>query len=65
MALESWQITYVLGIFIGLLIGLLFDPWLGAAFIWAFVIVVEALSFNKQRRAAKASAENKHRESRA
>jgi UDP-N-acetylmuramyl pentapeptide phosphotransferase/UDP-N-acetylglucosamine-1-phosphate transferase len=65
MALESWQITYVLGVFIGLLIGLLFNPWLGAAFIWAFVIVVEVLSFNKQRRVTKASTEAKHSKSKA
>ena len=43
MALESWQILDVLGVFAGLVIGWRFDPWLGVAFIWAFIIAGEVL----------------------
>ena len=65
MILESWQITYIVGVFLGLLVGWGFNPWLGTAFILLFVIVVEILSFNKQRRSAEASTETKNNESRA
>jgi hypothetical protein len=56
MTLEYWQITYVLAVFIGLLIGWIANPWFGAAFIWMFVIAVEALSFQKKKRIEKVSA---------
>ena len=49
MTLEYWQITYVLAMFVGLLIGWISNPWFGAAFIWMFVIFVEALSFQKKK----------------
>jgi len=56
MTLEYWQITYILAVFIGLLIGWISNPWFGAAFIWIFVIVVEALSFQKKKRIEKVRA---------
>jgi len=65
MAVESWQITHIIGVFLGLLVGWRFSPWLGTVFILVFVIVVEALSSNKHRRTVKASAETKHSKSRA
>jgi len=65
MTVESWQIIHIAGVFLGLLIGWMFNPWLGTAFIWAFVIAVEALSFWEQRRMEKVSGEIKHRASRA
>ncbi len=43
MRIESWQITYIIGVFIGLLIGWYLNPYLGAAFIWAMIITVEVL----------------------
>ena len=60
MALEYWQITYVLAVCIGLLIGWISDPLFGAAFIWIFVIVVEALGFQKKKRIEKARAGTQH-----
>jgi len=55
MTIEYWQITYVLAVLIGLLIGWISSPWFGAAFIWMVVIVVEALSFQKKKKIEKAS----------
>jgi len=65
MAVESWQIIHIVGVFLGLLVGWRFNPWLGTAFILIFVTVVETLSFNKQRKTGKASAETKHHTPRA
>jgi F0F1-type ATP synthase assembly protein I len=53
MTFEYWQITYVLAVLIGLLIGWISDPWFGAAFIWSCVIVVEVLGFQKKKRLEK------------
>lgn len=54
MAFGYWQITYVLAVLIGLLIGWVSNPWFGAAFIWIVVITVEALVFRKRKRSKKA-----------
>jgi hypothetical protein len=56
MKFEYWQITYVLAVFIGLLIGWILNPWFGAAFIWIFVIAAETLGFQKKKRIIKVSA---------
>jgi F0F1-type ATP synthase assembly protein I len=56
MTLEYWQITYVLAVLIGLLIGWISNPWFGAVFIWTFVIVVEVLGFQKKKRIEKVRA---------
>jgi hypothetical protein len=56
MTFEYWQITYVLAVLIGLLIGWISNPWFGAASIWTFVIVVEAISFQKKKRIEKVKA---------
>ena len=55
MTIEYWQITYVLAVLIGLLIGWISNPWFGAAFIWLVVITVEALGFQKKKKIEKAS----------
>jgi uncharacterized membrane protein len=56
MRFDYWQITYVLAVLMGLLIGWISNPWFGAAFIWIVVIVVEVLSFQKKKRIEKVSA---------
>jgi hypothetical protein len=53
MKFQYWQITYVLAVLSGLLIGWISNPWFGAAFIWMVVITVEALSFQKRKRVQK------------
>jgi hypothetical protein len=60
MTLEYWQITYVLAVLIGLLIGWISDPWFGAAFIWTVVIVFETLSFQKKKKIENARAETQN-----
>lgn len=56
MALESWQILYILIALAGLLMGWLFDPSSGILFIWALVVAIEAFDYMKSRRVAKSSA---------
>lgn len=56
MTLDIWQITYVLAVLIGLLIGLISNPWFGAAFIWIVVIAVETLNFQKKKKIEKVKA---------
>jgi UDP-N-acetylmuramyl pentapeptide phosphotransferase/UDP-N-acetylglucosamine-1-phosphate transferase len=55
MRLQSWQITYIVGVLLGLLVGWEVNPWLGTVFILMFVIVFEILSFIRQRGSAKPS----------
>jgi len=57
MTFEYWQITYVLAVLMGLLIGWVSNPWFGAAFIWMVVIATETISFQKKKRIEKASPE--------
>jgi len=56
MAFESWQIIHVLVVFLGLLVGWRFNPWLGTAFILVSIVTIEALSFNKKKRTEKVEA---------
>jgi presenilin-like A22 family membrane protease len=65
MEIESWQIVHIIGVFLGLLIGWRFGPWLGVAFILAFVIAVEVFDFERQRKTKKISGEAERHASRA
>ncbi len=49
MKIEPWQAIYIVGVFIGLLIGWYLDPYLGAAFIWILVIAVEVLHTKREK----------------
>jgi 4-hydroxybenzoate polyprenyltransferase len=51
MAFESWQIIHVLVVLLGLLVGWMFNPWLGTAFILVLVAAIETLSFSIKKRA--------------
>ncbi|MCS7131194.1 MAG: hypothetical protein NZ934_00460 [Hadesarchaea archaeon] len=53
MALEPWQVVYILIALVGLLIGWLLDPRLGIVFIWTLVIALEVLNYRKSRKVAK------------
>ena len=49
MEVEAWQVIYIIGVFIGLLIGWCFHPYFGAAFIWIFIIAVETFHAKREK----------------
>lgn len=59
MKIEPWQAIYIVGVFIGLLIGWYLDPYLGAAFIWILVIVVEVLHTKRKKPSEEETEEEK------
>jgi cytochrome b subunit of formate dehydrogenase len=61
MALQSWQIMYILGVIIGLLMGWRLHPWLGTAFIWVFIITFEVFIFLRRRGRERGTKAEHHR----
>lgn len=52
--LERWQVIYLVGIVLGLLLGWKTNPWAGAFFIWAYTLGGEALQSWRRRRSTRA-----------
>ncbi|MEM3402232.1 MAG: hypothetical protein QW179_01730 [Candidatus Hadarchaeales archaeon] len=48
--MESWEILYIGVLLIGLLLGWLISPYIGAAFVWGLVILLEFLFSRKAKR---------------
>ncbi|MEA1905320.1 MAG: hypothetical protein U9M97_05555 [Candidatus Hadarchaeota archaeon] len=60
--MELWQVTYVIGVFAGLVIGGVIDPYLAVVFIWAFVLAAEALHYRAESRRFEKKMEEREKE---
>jgi hypothetical protein len=47
--MEAWEITYILVVFAGLMIGWQVNIYLGMVFIWVLVILAELLDTRKSK----------------
>jgi ABC-type uncharacterized transport system permease subunit len=60
--MKLWQITYIIGVFAGLIIGGVIDPYLAVVFIWVFVLTAEALHYRAESRKFEEKIEKRERE---
>jgi hypothetical protein len=60
--MKLWQVTYIIGVFAGLAIGGVIDPYLAVVFIWAFVLIAEALHYRAESRKFEEKIEKREKE---